>query len=93
MRLVTYLKCTIYTLANAPGLNMFDKELKEIEGGTWGGCKNKHWCYMSGGANKLMKPVTYLKYTFHTLAKAPSLDVFGPELMEIQGRDMGGLQK
>jgi hypothetical protein len=34
MRLVTYLKCTIYTLANVPGLNMIDKELKEIEGGT-----------------------------------------------------------
>jgi hypothetical protein len=48
---------------------------------------------MSGGVYKSIKPITYLKCTFHTLAEAPSRDVFGPELMEIQGRDMGGLQK
>jgi hypothetical protein len=40
-----------------------------------------------------MKPVTHLECTFYTLANAPGLDVFGPELTEIKGGDMGGLQK
>jgi hypothetical protein len=72
---------------------MFGEELTEIEGGDMGDCKNKHQCYTSEEAHKSMKPVTYLECTIHTLANAPSLNMFDEELKEIEGGDMGGLQK
>jgi hypothetical protein len=35
----------------------------------------------------------HLEYTRHVLSNAPGLNVIGEKLTEIQGGDMGGLQK
>jgi hypothetical protein len=69
---------------------MFGEELVEIERGDIGGATIKgDRGYTSAGAYKSIIPVTYLGCTLHTLANAPCLNVFGPELTEIKGWDMG----
>jgi hypothetical protein len=68
---VTYLEYNCHMLTDVPILDVFGQELVEIEGRGHGGCKNEYQCHTSEGAHKLMKPVTYLAFTIHTLANAP----------------------
>jgi hypothetical protein len=69
------------------------KNSRRSKGVTWRGCKNEDRCYTSERAHKSIQPVTYPKHNPHTFANAPGLDMFGPESVEIEGGDLGGVQK